>query len=58
MLDIVILPHFFHLKNILPVNTFTGFPRFRVINIIQFHFRWNIIYFIWEERKLKKFESK
>ena len=41
ILDIVILP-------------FIGFPHFCVINIIQFHFRWNIINFIWKERKLKK----
>ena len=26
-------------------NTFIGFPHFCVINIIQFHFRWNIIRF-------------
>ena len=35
-------------------NTFIGFPHFCVINIIQFHFRWNIIRFYLRRKKIKK----
>ena len=40
-------------------NTFIGFPHFCVINIIQFHFRWNIIRFYLRRKEIKKnFKSK
>ena len=35
-------------------NTFIGFPHFCVINIIQFHFRWNIIRFYLRRKEIKK----
>ena len=35
-------------------NTFIGFLHFCVINIIQFHFRWNIIRFYLRRKKIKK----
>ena len=35
-------------------NTFIGFPQFCVINIIQFHFRWNIIRFYLRRKEIKK----
>ena len=34
-------------------NTFIGFPHFCVINVIQFHFRWNIIRFYWRKKEIK-----
>ena len=41
------------------INTFIGFLHFCVINIIQFHFRWNIIRFYLKRKEIKKnFESK
>ena len=63
MLDIVILPHFFHLKNMLQGNLNKicvriliriGFPDYCVINIIQFHFRSNIIRFNLRRKEIKK----
>ena len=61
MLVTLILPHFFHLKNMLPDNylclhfiTFIGFSHYRVINIIQFHFRWNIIRFYLRRNEIEK----
>ena len=35
-------------------NTFIGFLHFCVINIIQFHFRWNIIRFYLRRKEIKK----
>ena len=35
-------------------NTFIGFPHFCVINIIHFHFRWNIIRFYLRGKETKK----
>ena len=35
-------------------NTFIGFPHFCVINIIQFHFRQNIIRFYLRRKEIKK----
>ena len=35
-------------------NTFIGFPHFCVINIIRFHFRWNIIRFYLRRKETKK----
>ena len=61
MLDTVILPHFFHLKNMLPDSylclhfiIFIGFSHYRVININQFHFRWNIIRFYLRRNEIEK----
>ena len=39
-------------------NTFIGFLHFCVINIIQFHFRWNIIRFYLRRKKIKKTSSR
>ena len=36
------------------INTFIGFLHFCVINIIQFHFRWNIIRFYLKRKEIKK----
>ena len=63
MLEIVILPHFFHLKNAAKqfkknlcshCNIFNGFPHFCVINIIQFNPRWNIIRFYLRRKEILK----
>ena len=64
LLDIVVLPHFSYLKNMLPNNLnkicvhiltfFFGFLHFCVINIIQSHFRWNIIRFYFRRKEIKK----
>ena len=35
-------------------NTFIGFPHFCVINIFQFHFRWNITRFYLRRKEIKK----
>ena len=35
-------------------NTFIGFPHFCFINIIQFHFRWNIIRFFLRKKEIRK----
>ena len=35
-------------------NTFIGFLHFCVINIIQFHFKWNIIRFYLRRKEIKK----
>ena len=37
------------------LNTFIGFPNFCVINIIQLHFRWNIIRFYLRKEIKKSF---